>query len=261
MQQTQCIGRIAKVSSIAHFGDGKHRFYIPYRCSNQSLAHSNCCGRCNDRGTDKLQSSGKFDHGLITEPIPDHSHMYHGKWYKDGCGLWGVPLTETVRLAEEQHRVTHPLELVPVPAPAPITIAPRTIVPLKRRKPEHSATAVEASTTVTAVEAVTVVTVIPEKQRKPRAKKTTAASVVLPAAIEHITATHVEKDMEEVYIDDYEVEHVKLSPFEHNDTMYYRDTTKNKLFEHIKGGFGAYVGRYDPYSDCIRNDIPDSDEE
>jgi len=259
MQQTQCIGRIAKVSSIAHFGDGKHRFYIPYRCPNQSLAHSNCCSRCVDRGTDKLQSSGKFDHGRITEPIPDHSHMYRGKWYDDGCRTWGLPSAETVQLAEEQHRVTHPLEpttalttaLTTVTAPIPIKIAP-----LRRRKPDCPV----KNTVVTDTTVVTTVTPN-EKQQKSRAKKATMPSIALPAAIEHITATHVEKDMEEVYIDDYEVEHVKLSPFEHNDTMYYREPTKNKLFEYIKGGFGAYIGRYDPYSDCIRNDIPDSDAE
>jgi hypothetical protein len=255
MQQTQCIGRIAKVSSIAHFGDGKHRFYIPYRCLNQSLAHSNCCGRCNDRGTDKLQSSGKFDHGRITEPIPDHSHMYRSKWYDDGCKGWGMPSTEIVRFAEEQHRVTHPLE----PEPTPVTVAPIKIAPLRGRKPDCPVNNIVVIDTTVATTAAT--TVPNEKQRKPRAKKATVPSIALPAAIEHITATHVEKDMEEVYIDDYEVEHVKLSPFEHIDTMYYREPTKNKLFEHIKGGFGAYIGRYDPYSDCIRNDIPDSDAE
>lgn len=242
MQQTQCIGRIAKVSGIEHFSDGKHRFYIAYRCLNQSLAHSNCCSRCVDRGTDKIQSSGKFDHGLITGPIPDHSHMYGGKWYRDGCITWGPPLPDAVRIAEEQYQLTSPIEEeIEVPIPPVI----QAVTPPKRLKKIGAA----VTTAVT--------TAVVPKSKKPAVKP----AVIKETKIEHIIATHVEKDMEEVYIDDYEVEHVKLSPFEHNDVMYYRDPKKNKLFEQVKGGFGAYVGRYDSYNDTIRNDIPDSDDE
>lgn len=242
MQQTQCIGRIAKVSGIEHFSDGKHRFYIAYRCSNQSLVHSNCCSRCVDRGTDKIQSSGKFDHGLITGPIPDHSHMYGGKWYRDGCIMWGPPLPDAVRIAEEQYQLTSPAhEEIEVPIPPVIQV----VTPPKRLKKIGAANT----------------TAIAPKPKKPAAKPTVKPATIKETKIEHIIATHVEKDMEEVYIDDYEVEHVKLSPFEHNDVMYYRDSKKNKLFEQVKGGFGAYVGRYDSYNDTIRNDIPDSDDE
>jgi hypothetical protein len=242
MQQTQCIGRIAKVSGIEHFSDGKHRFYIAYRCSNQSLAHSNCCSRCVDRGTDKIQSSGKFDHGLITGPIPDHSHMYGGKWYHDGCITWGPPLPDAVRIAEEQYQLTSPVEEeIEIPIPPVIQV----VTPPKRLKKIGAA----------------VTTAVAPKSKKPAAKPTVKPAPVKETKIEHIIATHVEKDIEEVYTDDYEVEHVKLSPFEHNDVMYYRDSKKNKLFEQVKGGFGAYVGRYDSYNDTIRNDIPDSDDE
>jgi hypothetical protein len=250
MQQTQCIGRIAKVSGIEHFRDSKHRFYIAYRCSNQSLAHSNCCSRCVDRGTDKIQSSGKFDHGLITGPIPDHSHMYGGKWYHDGCITWGPPLPEALRLAEEQYQLTSPVQEIEIPILPVIQNVIQNVKLPKRLK--------KIGATVTATTAIaTNATATPTKPKKSPAKP----APVKETKIEHIVATHVEKDMEEVYIDDYEVEHVKLSPFEHNDVMYYRDPKKNKLFEHVKGGFGAYVGRYDSYHDTIRTDIPDSDDE
>ena len=250
MQQTQCIGRIAKVSGIEHFSDGKHRFYIAYRCSNQSLAHSNCCSRCVDRGTDKIQSSGKFDHGLITGPIPDHSHMYGGKWYRDGCITWGPPLPDAVRIAEEQYQLTSPVEEeVEIPIPPVIQV----VTPPKRLKKIGVANTTAVVTTV--------VTKPKKPATKPATKPVTTPATIKEPKIEHIIATHVEKDMEEAYIDDYEVEHVKLSPFEHNDVMYYRDPKKNKLFEQVKGGFGAYVGRYDSYNDTIRNDIPDSDDE
>ena len=254
MQQTQCIGRIAKVSGIEHFSDGKHRFYIAYRCSNQSLAHSNCCSRCVDRGTDKIQSSGKFDHGLITGPIPDHSHMYGGKWYRDGCITWGPPLPDAVRIAEEQYQLTSPVEEeIEIPIPPVIQV----VTPPKRLKKIGAAVIATTATATTATATST-------KSKKSVAKavaKPVITAAIKETKIEHIVATHVEKDIEEVYIDDYEVEHIKLSSFEHNDVMYYRDPKKNKLFEQVKGGFGGYVGRYDSYHDTIRTDIPDSDDE
>jgi hypothetical protein len=198
-----------------------------------------------DRGTDKIQSSGKFDHGLITGPIPDHSHMYGGKWYHDGCITWGPPLPEALRLAEAQYQLTSPVQEIEIPILPVIQNVIQNVKLPKRLK--------KIGATVTA----TTATATPTKPKKSPAKP----APVKETKIEHIVATHVEKDMEEVYIDDYEVEHVKLSPFEHNDVMYYRDPKKNKLFEHVKGGFGAYVGRYDSYHDTIRTDIPDSDDE
>ena len=269
MQQTQCIGRIAKVSGIEHFSDGKHRFYIAYRCSNQSLAHSNCCSRCVDRGTDKIQSSGKFDHGLITGPIPDHSHMYGGKWYRDGCITWGPPLPDAVRIAEEQYQLTSPVEEeieIPIPPVIQVVTPPKRLKKIGAAVIATTATATTATaTTATATTATaTTATATSTKSKKSVAKavaKPVITAAIKETKIEHIVATHVEKDIEEVYIDDYEVEHIKLSSFEHNDVMYYRDPKKNKLFEQVKGGFGGYVGRYDSYHDTIRTDIPDSDDE
>ena len=52
-----------------------------------------------------------------------------------------------------------------------------------------------------------------------------------------------------------------MVPFEHDGTSYLREPTKNKLFQRIKNNIGAYVGRYDPYTETIRTDIPDSDAE
>ena len=67
--------------------------------------------------------------------------------------------------------------------------------------------------------------------------------------------THIEQ-FEEMEVDEYEVEEIKLVPFEHNDITYLR-AAKDKLFDQTYN----YIGRYDPHTDGIRNDIPDSDDE
>ena len=260
---TQCIGRISKVQGILHFAEGRHRFYLEYRCSNNVIVNTNNCARCTGRSRDKIQSSGKYDHGNVNEPIPDHSQMYGGKWYTDGCGKWGVPSDEDVKKAEEyrdaaraefaattatvvnqegvisplttkktRKRIIHPAPTpAPAPAPTPLTILPSA--------PSPSAP------------------VIQPRKRVIKQKN----EIIIPVESKSIIATHIEKEIEEFCIDDYEVEYVKLTPFEHNDISYFREPVKNKLFERKSKTIGAYIGRYDSYTDTIRTDIPDSDSE
>jgi len=99
-----CIGRITKVDGIRHFHDGKHRFYLEYRC-NKPVVTSDLCGRCTGRTTDKIQSSGKFNHGRMDQTIPDHSHIYGGTHYQAGCIANGPPSTAAIQEAEEYHRI------------------------------------------------------------------------------------------------------------------------------------------------------------
>jgi hypothetical protein len=74
--------------------------------------------------------------------------------------------------------------------------------------------------------------------------------------------THLETTLEEFDTDGYEIEYVKLAVFEHKSSTYFRDSTKNKLYKKIKdNGIGEYVGRYNPDTDSILSDIPDSDDE
>ena len=256
----QCIGRIARVDGIRHFHNGKRRFYLEYRCRQQALPGTQCCARCTGRGRDTIQSSGKFDHGLVTEDVPDHSHMYGGKHYREGCNAFGTPSEEDIQSAVEHQRIArmglvHEIvtevvnevvnevvtEVVTeVPNEVVTEVANEVIIPKKRKprivRPANS----------------------PKKERKPRTKPESVKEV---ASIPSVAATYIERDPEEVYIDDYEIEHIQLYPFEHNHVHYFKDPVKNKLFDRIHGALGAYIGRYDPYTETIRTDIPDSDDE
>jgi hypothetical protein len=74
--------------------------------------------------------------------------------------------------------------------------------------------------------------------------------------------THLESSLEEFDTDGYEIEYVKLSIFEHKSSTYFRDSTKHKIYKKIKDNrIGEYVGRYNPDTDSILSDIPDSDDE
>jgi hypothetical protein len=73
--------------------------------------------------------------------------------------------------------------------------------------------------------------------------------------------THMEKSMEEFDTDGFEFEYVTLTPFEVNETNYFRDRKKEKLYKNIKGAIGHYVGRWDSDTESIHTEVPDSDEE
>jgi hypothetical protein len=103
---------------------------------------------------------------------------------------------------------------------------------------------------------------VPVKTRKPRKKPEVGSATVLPLHKEVVLPTHIESSMEEFDTDGFEVEYVRLSTFEHESQTYFRDSKKNKLYKKIKEKtIGSYVGRYDPDTDSIHTDVPDSDQE
>jgi hypothetical protein len=191
--------------------------------------------------------------------------MYGGKHYRDGCIAFGTPSEEDIQSAIEHRRIARiglvhevvnevphevanevPHEVVNEVANEVVNevaneVANEVIIPKKRKprivRPSNS----------------------PKKERKPRTKPESVKEII--ASIPSVAATYIERNPEEVYIDDYEMEHIQLYPFEHKHVHYFRDPINNKLFDRIRGALGAYIGRYDPYTETIRTDIPDSDDE
>lgn len=285
-----------------HFADKRHRFYLEYRCPNQVIANTNNCARCTGRSRDKIQSSGKYDHGNVNEPIPDHSQMYGGKWYTTWCDLWGLPNDSDIAIAEEHRDIARAefatMEIVAkeetktetkeetkaeftVISPIPIKRTRKRIQPLEETTsttsttpsataspsstsltPSPSSTSLSTASLTTSLTTSLTASLTPNIQpRKRTIKPKPKNEIIIPAESKSIIATHIETKIEELCIDDYEVEYVKLTPFEHNDITYFREPTKNKLFEKKNKAIGAYIGRYDSYTDTIRTDIPDSDNE
>jgi hypothetical protein len=100
----------------------------------------------------------------------------------------------------------------------------------------------------------------PVKTRKPRKKPEIGSTALLPLHKEVVLPTHIESTIEEFDTEGFEVEYTRLFTFEHESQTYFRDLKKNKLYKKIKEKtIGSYVGRYDPDTDRIYTDVPDSD--
>jgi hypothetical protein len=101
-----------------------------------------------------------------------------------------------------------------------------------------------------------------KRPRKPKAL--TPVKMADPSMVqkEVVLPTHMEQEREEVDTDGFEIEYVKLSVFVLGDATYFRDSKKNKLYKKIKEKtIGSYVGRYDPSTETVHTDVPDSDDE
>jgi len=63
------------------------------------------CSRCSRKTADcKVQTSSRFDHGKVNEPIPDQSHIYGGKWFETNVKKWGQPDADILEFAIKHQR-------------------------------------------------------------------------------------------------------------------------------------------------------------
>lgn len=255
-------------------------------CSDQTKT---VCEDCSIKTMSTIQWCRKIDHGTIYDPIPDRSHLFGGNWYEDGVRRWGAPSAEDIEYALEHQRKARMIAGVgpsKVPSPSP------DMEPVKRgRKPKivPTVTAIAApiispseefdiildpSAVPSAVPSTVPSTVTPtvleppvkkaaiKRPRKPKAL--TPVKMADPSMVqkEVVLPTHMEQEREEIDTDGFEIEYVKLSVFTLGDATYFRDSKKNKLYKKIKEKtIGCYVGRYDPATDTVHTDVPDSDDE
>lgn len=91
-----------------------------------------------------------------------------------------------------------------------------------------------------------------KKIRKPTIKK-------VEPHIEVIFPTYKE-EKEELDIYGWDIEYVPLTLFDLNQTTYFRDAKKNKLYTRVNEKVGKYVGKYDTLTESIM-ELPDSDAE
>jgi hypothetical protein len=96
----QCLSRITSDDNTQKFGDGRHNFYLEQRCNNMSVKGMDVCGKCIEKIEKyRIQSSRKFDHKKVNEPIPSSSHIFGGEWYTEHAKLWGEPPKEIIKFA------------------------------------------------------------------------------------------------------------------------------------------------------------------
>ena len=267
-----CVSRVTAIDARCYFADLKHKFFLEMRCGRAcSDPTKNVCDDCSIKTMSTIQWCRKIDHGTIYDPIPDRSHLFQGNWYEDGVRKWGAPSAESIKLAVEHQRKARMInDTAPskVPSPSP------DMEPVKRGRKPKIAPAVVAPTILPSEEFDIILepilqTVIPsvkkaaiKRPRKPKAL--TPVKMADPSMVqkEVVLPTHMEQEREEVDTDGFEIEYVKLSVFVLGDATYFRDSKKNKLYKKIKEKtIGSYVGRYDPSTETVHTDVPDSDDE
>lgn len=290
-----CISRYTDDTYAQQFGDGRHKFYLEFRCNRPCLKTMNTCAKCAEKSFTTLQHSRKFNHGNVDESIPDISHIFGGKWYFDGVRKWGSPPSEIIEFAiqyQKEARINTTIndsieiykeETQSIPQEMPrakttqnldetIPIKPIPIKP--KRKPKVANDIIN--------ENVTQETIPPKRTRKPKVapdnlseKKPTPRKKIIDTPYSTLVSstnqlvhkevalpTHIESQLEQIDSEGYEIEYIQLSLFEANGTTYYRDSKKNKLYKKIKDkGIGPYIGRWNPDTDSIVSNIPDSDNE
>ena len=295
---TPCHTRITN-KHFQYFADGVHKFYLEYCCERPCLDGQNRCKACiKIHPGARSQFDSTYPHGHMSEPIPEHSHIFGGSWYQNRVQLWGEPSPEAIALAMQHQRearqyytpvaskakiasisqdmarkkvVEAAVEAVDVTVATVATAVP--VAPVKKpRKPRvATATSATAAVEIPIVEQVAQVAQVeqvkPIKVPKPKkAAKTSPKVESVPVqetriCKEVVIPTHIEQQIEEIDTNDYEIEYVPLTFIDIEHTTYFRDA-KNKLYQKIKEKIiGPYVGRYCPHTESICTEVPDSDEE
>lgn len=237
-----CVSRITDEAHAQKFGNGRNKFYIEFRCGNSVLPNHDVCARCIEKSVTATQTSRKFQHGKVYEPIPDESHLFGGTWYQTHLSKYGSPTEDVLRLAfDHQQRARTGFPPVPdAPIPEPPTKSTKPIKRISPKQPKESK----------------------KEKKEPMNPYSSFIQQSNPLVYKEVTIpTHLEKNIEQFDADGYEIVHVRLIPFEHQGTSYFRDHSKQKLYRNIKQKIGEYVGRYDVEREEIRTDIPDSDDD
>jgi hypothetical protein len=192
--------------------------------------------------------------------IPEWSHIYEGPWYLSKVDTYGQPseidmgrakkaqgearmgldvdvdvkeeLVKKEPVKKERKKKEKPVivETAPVPAVTPVTVP------------------VPVPVTVTGVKPVT---------KRRYTKKQPSVPVIIEKPKVQIQAVEAASMLE-----DLDIIKIVVRPFSHNNTSYFLNTTKNKLYSVGKDKRpAAYVGRWNSESETIDTDFPDSDAE
>lgn len=268
-----CLSRVTERHTILYFADQKHKFFLEQRCNRPCAKEGDTiCVSCSTKTNSTIQFCRRFNHGLVHEPLTDRSHMFGSNWYEDGVRRYGPPSDSDIAMAIEYQKKarsiihTEPDKEAKVSSPSP------SMEPVKHTRKPKVAPKVKELPVELPVEVVTEVKneVIAEVAKKTPVKRPRKPKAVTPIKMadptmvqkEVVLPTHMEQEREMIDIDGFDIEYVKLSVFTLGDNTYFRDAKKNKLYKKIKEKtIGAYVGRYDPLSETIHTDVPDSDDE
>lgn len=270
-----CLSRVTDERYARRFGDGEHKYYFEIRCNQPCVEGRDICKKCVKIYPEcKNQFCRYFPHGKVTEPIPDRSHIFGGKWYLEHLTEWGVPSNEMVQFAQQHQEAArqgcevpskenNPSMIQEMPRKPKVVLEEAPAVPLAKPKRSRKVKMEEDVPVVEAIPSIEVTEQVTKKKAAPKKKKEVPLLPVATTLVhkEVVIPTHKEDTLDEVDTEGYDIEYVKLSLFELDQVMYFRDSKKNKIYKRIKDKIGGYMGRFDPDTESIDTDIPDSDDE
>lgn len=211
------------------------RIYIPILCG-KAVEGDRLCGihlKRKEKAKKDPNYCQRF-HGYRTEGLPKDLYVYDTEWYWENVKKYGEPSEDFMGRAKKANETVFPLQKpVEPPVEKPMKAA---------KKPVEEPVAATSEG-------------IPKKPTKRRPKQT----VQKPVAETKVKTVAVEK-MEQ--LKDIEVIRIVVRPFSHKDTSYFRDSAKNKLYSvGTDKKPSRYVGRWNPETETIDTEFPDSDAE
>lgn len=263
----QCYGRIMKdgEANRSRFPNNR-RFFLEHRCPLLS-AKGDLCSRCLDwKSRGKTKDLYRAHYGLVTEPLPETCHIFGSAWYEAKVKDYGSPSESEMAKAKQaqqearkgveiQAKVEVEVEVEPKPVVKPVAkrgakkkvedpIPPPPPPPEPEPQPDPRPTRPDPN---------------PPPPKPASKRRQTKAKVVEP-----VKAVDVKVPILAVEsgppLKDLEIVKIVVRPFTVNDTAYFRDSAKNKLYSVGKDKRpSSYVGRWNPEEEVIDRDFPDSD--
>jgi hypothetical protein len=113
----RCHARLTKYNTRSVIGEGKHYALQAYICK-APVKEGLLCLACSNRSRTHQKNVQRL-HGLLTEPIPENSHIYGGSWYLRQVEAHGEPPSEWVaeaaaRQAEAEQWVEGAFKVKPI---------------------------------------------------------------------------------------------------------------------------------------------------
>ena len=119
-----CIVRTVKKDSYATFGETNVRCYYTFRCDKLATETGNCAFHNTRKIRSVVQFQNTYDHGLVSGPIYEHSHIYGGAWYNTALTKYGAIALDDLRTViayhEEAHKENKPDKIIEMPRKAKV---------------------------------------------------------------------------------------------------------------------------------------------
>lgn len=255
MTDNRCFARITTSETKLAFGAPRHYFFQEGRCKRERTPGREICLKCFERKNKPPKYEQDKWHGLVTEPIPEDSHIFEGAWFESKVTVWGKGTEEDMARAKKAQLEARAGILpvsAPVVVPEPVKEAP------KRRRVVKKSEATSTPAPVPVPE--TVVAPSPQQVEAPKRKIRKPKVVTTAPAATTVKVQAVESS--QPTLTNIEVVTIRVRPHEHNGTQYFLDSNKLKLYSRQSNGKpGAYVGRWNPSEETVHKDVPDSDTE